>query len=1220
MKKALLPILATCILLLLGLWLLPIQTSETASLAYETPEGEEGEGDKEAGIRDALLDNFERTKDPALGYPPLERMIPALEKTRRLQAEYAVATSRNTLENNRWKERGPNNIGGRTRTLLFDANDPSRRAVFAGGVAGGLWKTEDITANPPEWTMINDYLENMAIGAIAQDPNDPQVMYLGTGETYGNLDAVAGLGLFKSTDGGKNWTLLEGTLGSSSFRYTQDLLVHPETGDVYAATASGIFRSQDEGLTWDRAHILTSRFFDLIYNPISGLIYASYRTGVLASATGDFGDWDALSGINSGFPGGITRVELTVSDSNPNIMYVICTQSGEATSVYASTNGGETWTERGLPTMQSGGQTIEFTRGQAWYDLDIAVDPTNPGGLIAGGVPIRRSPDGGFNWEGFAGGMHVDQHLILFDKEDPRRILFGNDGGVYYTENGTEGPVIDRNNGYNVTQFYACAIHPEAHRAFWLGGTQDNNSLLMEEFGISRARSVRGGDGAFCHIDEDEPQFQMVSSQFGNYSLSVNEGVIFQGGASFDGSFISPSDYDSETNIMYSQTGEEGGDYYRWRINNGGTSLVDITDFNLSTSTIFVDPNISNRVYFGTFGGQLIRVDNAHEGTSVTGFEVNNFTGTISSIDVERGNPDHILVTISNFGVASVFESKDGGSTWANSEGNLPDMPVRSGIFNPFNPSQAMIATEAGAWITELLDGTNTEWIPPAEDGTGIPLVRTDMLQIRRSDGVILAGTHGRGMFTSDVFSPELVKANFDRIAYTKADHEFYGGMSTQANSYLWEFGDGESSEVENTTHRYENVGEYPVKLTINNSASEEDMLKVLPDVDLPYTKGSPNYGGDFESRTEQYGAYTIRGSAFSRGKSSIAGKNGANSGDNAFVVGIDEEFYEKGTNTMLYLPNFDFSDESIYEFRFYAKYRMQPGGQDGFQVQYSTDRGKSWQQLGSDSDPNWYNFRADNDTDNAAFPRGTSYFAGNKNTWTRFHLDVSSLSGNENVAFRFVFKSEFTGAHIGVAIDDVEVTKYEGELRTNVLTFTGEYTGPTEISLNWTTFPEWKCRKFELERSFNGRDFEKLDNISATGGTTTEEQNYTATTLGQRNLLFYRLNVVNEDPDIDYAEEFYTETIVLRRNFEGVEVFRIFPNPFTSFIELTFTDFVDRPVEYKLFDRIGRLLQTGTIEVNDVHTRIELGSNLPAGVYFMDVRIGDEETVTYKLLGGFDN
>ena len=138
--------------------------------------------DRQTRIREAEQEELIRTMDPALGYIPRERLIEAIEFTRQRQAE--MVTSRGSITEAAWREQGPNNIGGRTRTIHVDLNDPTGETVWAGAVSGGLWKTTQFSDPDPQWQKFDDFFDNLAIGALAQDPNDPNVMYMGTGEIY----------------------------------------------------------------------------------------------------------------------------------------------------------------------------------------------------------------------------------------------------------------------------------------------------------------------------------------------------------------------------------------------------------------------------------------------------------------------------------------------------------------------------------------------------------------------------------------------------------------------------------------------------------------------------------------------------------------------------------------------------------------------------------------------------------------------------------------------------------------------------------------------------------------------------------------------------------------------------------------------------------------------------------------------------------------------------
>jgi PKD repeat protein/photosystem II stability/assembly factor-like uncharacterized protein len=1184
----------------------------------EYANGRKKEHRKALSIRFALEDNFERTKDPALGYPPTERLERALDYARRKQAEVlALAKGPNSLGEARWRERGPDNYAGRTRAILIDQQDPTRRTVWAGSVSGGLWKCSNIEADPPQWEIVSDFLENMAVGSLAQDPIDPQVIYMGTGEGFNNLDAVRGRGIYRTTDGGNTWEVLPSTL-ATNFRFTRDLFVHPLTRDVYAATNQGLFRSQNGGESWTRilgipANIANANMYDIQYAPATGMIYASNANAIWRSPGGNPGTWVNIATTASGFPSGLNRVEMTLSASNPDIIYIIGETGGAASNVFITTDGGQSWQQRARPNNANGS---EFTNGQAWYDLEIAVDPFDPNHVIAGGVRIMRSVNGGSSWSVFANNMHVDHHKVVFDPQQQGVIYFGNDGGIYRSTSGSSASVPSRKRNFNVTQFYACALHPEAGSNYMLGGTQDNNSLQLNTQGLGSARSVRGGDGMFCHIDQLDPNIQMVSSQNGNYSLSTDGGQTFSNAVSLDGRFICPSDYDSQAKIMYSQTNASGGSFYRWRVLTGATELVSIQPAEVNISAITVDPNTPNRVYFGSFNnGRIIRVDNAHEGDAVTGVTLVLPTGTVSSIDVEYGNPDHLLATVSNYGVQSVFESFNGGVNWINVEGDLPDMPVRWGIFNPANNRQAMIATEAGVWATELLDGGNTEWLPPA-NSIGTPLVRTDMLQVRLSDRTVLAATHGRGLYTTDAFAAPSVRAQFNPVVYKDVPQRYLGELSTGASTFAWDFGDGTTSTQENPVHAYSNPGEYVVTLTVNGNLTTSNTVKVLPDRPLPYQDDKPMYGGNFEGFTEQYAVHTLSGSGFERGKSTIPKKDGTRSGDQAFVTGLTEPFYQANSLSYLYLSNFDFSENTLYDFSFWAKWEIH-NGFDGFRVEYSLDKGLSWQALNDAVSPGWYNFRNTN-VNGAAFPVGSSYFSSSRTTWEQYKTNLSFLAGNANVAFRFVFQSDGTGSHAGLAIDDVRINKYEGPLLTQLSRFTGEFVGTTDIRLEWNTTLEYFCRRFEIERSVNGRDFERIAIVNATGVTTTELQTYNHTGPGLRNLYFYRLRVISEDEPNGYSYVFYSPVVIMQRSQPSTLVNRVFPGPFGNVLGVTFNGLIDTPIDYQLFDVAGRLVMEGQATAPGGFLEINTGNRLARAMYLLRIKAGNGEYETHKVVGGW--
>jgi PKD domain/Secretion system C-terminal sorting domain len=1197
-------------------------------------------------INDAMEMEKERTMDPALGYIPLERKLSALDQTLRRQQtlEENGTFSRGALSRARWTNRGPNNVGGRSRAIWVDLNDPTRKSVFVAAATGGLWKTENITAVKPIWQLVDDWSAALAISSLVQDVNNPKIMYMGTGDVAAG-DAP-GKGVMKSTDGGKSWTLLASTT-TGGFNRCAALSINPANGDIFVSTLdNGLHRSSDGGATWVK--VLGSGVPGFAINSnwrvqqVGNVIYTATSNNVYKSTSnGDAGTWTGLSSIANGFPTGFSRMEMAVAPSNANVIYLVGNQGGVGSAVFKTTDGGATWHLTPRLSWRDGNgiaSPTDFTRGQAWYNLSLSVSPTNPNVVYVGGIDLFRTVNGGASWSqvsSWTGAnypyVHADQHGFTFEPGNGSVGYVGCDGGLFRVTNAESNYSYgDKNSGYITTLFYAGAIHPTAGKDYFLAGAQDNGSLQLSTGGIASSRRVLGGDGFYCFINQNNPNYQIVSLYNGVFALSTNGGTSFSSGTNSRGKFLTPCDLDNATNIFYAQS--NANDLWRWNLGTNAASAVDVSDVAFSDgatskiSHIGSDPNTPNRIYIGTTGGQLYKIDNAHTGNELTAVAVGGgFGGNVSSIDVERGNANHLLLTVSSYGARnSIWESKDGGGSWTGVEGisvpnNLPDMPVRWGIFSPNNANHAMIATDFGVWTTESLNGDNTIWLPPVP-GRGTPLVRTNMLRLRQSDKMVLAATYGRGLWTTGVFSTPSVSAVYPQVGYKAGAVEFKGENSNNAETFFWNFGDNATDTLENTKHAYADIGSYNVSLKVNNDNTliSNGSVKILPDLPIPYKAATAGYQGNFDGADAHFGVHHVAGSKFERGRSSANGKDGTHSGANAYVVGLTETWVQPNTTTMLYLPNYDFSQAGIYEFSFWSKYIVQ-NGYDGFNIEYSQDKGLNWTQLGTSNDPNWYNSRVV--PDGSAFLTDQNYFTGTNNEWTKFKLNVSRFAGQKNIAFRVVFKTGSTSPLAGMAIDDVEITRYEGDAKTHLIEWSGAFArSGVSIDLNWATLPEYYAQRFVLEMSENGWKFDSVANIVAAGHLTIDKQAYFKNIGGAvKDVYYFRLKSVNQDDVSNYNYTFYSPTLVVKRDgLLGLEVHKVAPNPFIDKLFVSFTDVVGKSVQFRLIDAAGRIVLDQTHEVSGVNYLLQTGK-LAQGMYLLNVKIDGKDPQTFKVMSSFD-
>ena len=766
------------------------------------------ENPSERYFQDYLL-----TMDPATQTVPVQRLVEANEQvTAQKKSNFGILASSMS-----WSERGPDDVGGRTRTIMFDPNDVTNSKVWAGGVGGGLWYTNDITNASTVWNSVDDFWANLAVTAMAYDPTDTDVFYVGTGEGFFNADAILGAGVWKSTDGGSTWAQLVSTspATTTTFSAVQDLVV-TGAGTVLVATreGGGVQRSTNGGTSFsivlNGTHTgTTSRAADLEIDA-NGDIWASmgvFSTSGVWKSVDDGLTWTQMNTGTNGFPtAGFGRIEIATAPSDANVVYALTHDAftNGIQAIYRSGDGGVNWVSMPLPadcdvaTMTAG----DFTRGQAWYDLIAVVNPNDPNDVIVGGIDLFRTTDANADSGGGAGTgatwnqisiwfnpaslgctlspappvVHADHHQIVYRPGSSTEVVFGHDGGIDYTADVTVAGMptyVNRNNGYNVTQYYAVDMQSLSGNNLLVGGTQDNGTPQINSAGIGTSfGDGTGGDGAFTHINQATNIVAVGANTGSNTHRSLNGGLSFTYVGTVAGctaSFINPSDLDDGTSELFLNCGTSViGHAYNLSVGGFTTRTIGpggglgATATHIRTSP-FGSPS-SATVYVGTASGAIHRVADAQNGGTPVWSVIDTTplpVGSISSIDFGAGE-DTLLVTFSNYGVASVWETFDGGATWNDRDtgSNLPDAPVRWGMYNPNNRSKVMLATEAGVMETDDIGAGPAVWAAPA----GFPTVRVDMLRYRAADDVILAATHGRGLWTGTVSTLPVELVSFNPI------------------------------------------------------------------------------------------------------------------------------------------------------------------------------------------------------------------------------------------------------------------------------------------------------------------------------------------------------------------------------------------------------------------------------------------------------------------------
>jgi len=709
-----------------------------------------------------------------------------------------------------WTERGPSNVGGRTRVLAADVAHVG--TLIAGGVAGGIWKT---TNDGASWRLTLAPGQIHTTSCIAQDARagKTNIWYVGTGEYRGSTtnntrwgSFYRGDGIYKSTNNGDSWTLLPSTSSGTpqttdAFDYVWNAATNPANpaqDEVYAATWRGIYRSTDGGSSWVQAQLSdsglvnTSGFSTDVVVTSTGVVYAHTK------AAGAPRIWRSPDGVTwtniapATFPTSTGRIVFGPAPSNPNVVYVFIEQANTTPATAGHQLWKYTYNASGGIWENRGGNLPSDISTQSGYDQTVHVKPDNEDFVLIGGTNLYRSTNGFASTAATTtiggypywpqGPHHPDLQSGAFKPGSPNVYYSGNDGGIQRADDITMAGTMlwtTLNNGYNVTQFYSVAISPDSGDNYIVAGAQDNGSQGTDQPGMSAWEMVSGGDGTVVELAPVADDRSYTQSQSGPLYRQTRTGTGFASMNPSGGTralFVNPIALDpNDSRLLYYGAGKSSAPTMWsgvWRNSNApnGTSTAGwtaltatdvgtVSGWTRATSVIGISKaNNPNVVYFGTTDGIVKRIDSANSASptvrDVTLPGLNGGTATggfVRCVAVDLTNSNNALVAFGNYNFQNLWYTTNGGTTWIDVEGNLagPSGPsIRwATIFYLGTQLNVFLGTSIGVLSTTALNGSSTVWAQAAANDIGNVLI--GYMDYRPSDRTLAIGTHARGVFTT---------------------------------------------------------------------------------------------------------------------------------------------------------------------------------------------------------------------------------------------------------------------------------------------------------------------------------------------------------------------------------------------------------------------------------------------------------------------------------------
>ena len=637
---------------------------------------------------------------------------------------------------------------GRINCVAFH---PSNNNIYwVGAASGGLWVTIN---DGMTWNCLTDNNAVLAVSSIII-PSDFAVshtIYIATGDRdhWDNN----GTGVLKSTNSGTTWFQTGLSYSINSYEMAKKLLLDPNNNQtLLAATGSGVFKTTNGGTTWNN-QLTTTDFIDIESKPGNfNTIYGSTGSGEIYITTNGGSSW-ALAFSDTG----AQRIELAVSPNQQAWVYAMAAgRNNGLYGVYKSTNSGTSFFQVYPDSLNLLGWSAYGTDqgGQGWYDLSLAVSPSDANNLFVGGVNTWSSNDGGYSWtlinhwwgDGGVQAVHADKHVLYFRTNGD--LFEGNDGGIYLSNDGGY-TWNDKTNGIEISQMYKLGVSA-TDSSVVITGLQDNGTKLMAG---GTWNDVIGGDGMECLIDYTDLSIQYGELYYGSIvgtfdywtsSQTISDSIH----GAHDGAWVTPFIIDpTDNNTLYAGYADI------WKTTDQGLSWTQISNIGSHDKfrVLAIAPSNTNYLYAAETDTLWKTSDGGTTWIDITG-TLPVSAGSIKSLAVKNNDENTVWVSFGGYNSSRVFQTTDGGNTWFNISNGLPQVPVYSIVQNKQSASQVQLyaGTETGVF----LKNGSSNW---TQYNSGLPNVKIGELEIFYSNNPqaskIRAATFGRGLWESFVYT-----------------------------------------------------------------------------------------------------------------------------------------------------------------------------------------------------------------------------------------------------------------------------------------------------------------------------------------------------------------------------------------------------------------------------------------------------------------------------------